>query len=79
MGVGSSDAVVSCLGSDGGLMPSILLGSKELDSVELAGVSGSGSSRSSRKRAKSSSMIHASSSAGRPANAQKTSAKHHPP
>ena len=65
-GVGSSGAVVSCLGGDGGRTPPILPGSEELDSVELAGVSGSGSSRSGRRRAKSSSVIHASSSAGRP-------------
>ena len=66
VGVDSSSDVVSCLGGDGGRLPPILPGSEELDSVELAGVSGSGSSRSGRRHAKSSSVIHASSSAGRP-------------
>ena len=60
----STGAVVSCLGGDGGRTPPILPGSEELDSVELAGVSGSGSSRSGRRRAKSPSVIHASSSVG---------------
>ena len=64
--VGSSGVVVSCLGGDRGRTPPILPGSEELNSVELAGMSSSGSSRSGHRYAKSSSMIHVSSSARRP-------------
>ena len=65
MGGGPSGAVVSCLGGDGDCTPPILSGSEELDSIELAGVSSSGSRRYGRRCAKLSSVIHASSFVGR--------------
>ena len=66
IGIGSSGAMVSCLGADKGRTPPILSGSEELDSVELASVPGRVSSRFVHKRAKSSSVIHALFSAGHP-------------
>ena len=71
MGVGSSSAVVSYLGGDGGGTPPILPGSEELDSVELVGVLGSDSIRSGRRHAKSSFVIHMSFSARRPSQCRK--------
>ena len=66
MGVGSSCAVVSYCGSDGGPTPLILLGLEELDSVELAGAPCSGLSKFGGRHTKSSFVIHASSSTKRP-------------
>ena len=60
MGLGSFGVVVSCLGGNGGCTPPILPRTEELDSIELAGVSGNSSSRSGCRRTKSSSVIHAS-------------------
>ena len=53
-------------------MPPIFPGSEELNSVELTGAPRSDSSRYGRRRTKSSSVIHASSSARRPCQSTKS-------